>query len=729
MKTCYRIALMCVFVFVYGRVAAQKNEGLDLFTYWTYYSDAENAQYKSLCDVAFNQLEKRAKNIQKLYGKKDWAQRRNEVRNTLRKVVGSFPGKTPLNARITGAIEENDYTVEKVLYESRPDFYVTAVLYIPKHTKSKQAPAVLYCSGHSANAFRSETYQHVCINLVKKGFVVLAFDPIGQGERFQYVGGVVGEGPQYRASSSSHFYVGAQCFISGSSLARYFIWDGIRSIDYLISRDEVDPDRIGVAGRSGGGTQSAYIAAFDDRVRAASPESYITNFKTLLKSRTPQDCEQNFYHGIMEGLDQGDLLIARMPKPAQIRATTRDIFSFKGTQETYKELRAGYKAFGVPEHLELSTDDDVHNSTKKNREAMYAFFREHLELPGDKTDEKVEIHPEDELHVTATGQVFSSIKDAKQVFDVNQSHSKKLVEDLSVERKGRLDIHLESLPGQVIHYTGYQRPDSAEVTFSGRFRKDGYYMEKYLLEVNETYGVPLLAFVPDTRRRVWKGVILYLHPEGKSTEAREGERLEWLARQGYVVVAPDVRGTGELSGGYIGGTFGSYRRWQAGVLTGISIMALKMQDMTRVLTFIQGKFGAESRAIQGMAEGTECATLLHQTAVCSELTHILMMEPLVSYRSVVMERNYEPKYIENSVPGMLETYDLPDLVAARAPHKVWMINAVNAEDKRICNERLASEYAFVREVYADVGLPEHFVSRSAEKEEEIRNIIREWLGK
>ena len=118
------------------------------------------------------------------------------------------PEKTPLNARITGVIRKQDFRVEKVVFESIPGYYVTAALFLPDKRKGK-APAVIYASGHTVNGFRSETYQHVIINLVKKGFIVLAFDPIGQGERLQYydeMGGKSRFGPTHE-----HSYPGAQC--------------------------------------------------------------------------------------------------------------------------------------------------------------------------------------------------------------------------------------------------------------------------------------------------------------------------------------------------------------------------------------------------------------------------------------------------------------------------------------------------------------------------------------
>src|SRR5690606_10243951 len=154
---------------------------------------------------------------------------------------------------------------------------------------------------------------------------------------------------------------------------------------YLLTRKEVDPQRIGITGRSGGGTQSAYIAAIDPRIHAVAPENYLTNFTRLLQMKRPQDAEQNPFNSIDKGIDQSDFLVVRAPKPALMITTTRDIFSIQGSRESAKEIARIYQAYDKPANFSMVTDDTVHASTRKNREAMYAFFQKHLNNPGDST--------------------------------------------------------------------------------------------------------------------------------------------------------------------------------------------------------------------------------------------------------------------------------------------------------------------------------------------------------
>ncbi|MCX6329879.1 MAG: acetylxylan esterase, partial [Bacteroidia bacterium] len=305
---------------------------------WLQYTDAANSLYHHLSNQAYKLLDQREERMAELQTISGWKKRQEFIRKTLLDIVGPFPEKTPLNPKIVRTIDKGTYKVEHIIYESLPGFYVTSSLYIPESLKkNKKAPAIIYCSGHSVEGYRSPVYQHVILNLVKKGFIVFAFDPVGQGERLEYYDPNTGKsvigGP-----TSEHSYPGAQAFLTGSSQARYMIWDGIRAVDYLLTRKEVDPSRIGITGRSGGGTQSAYIAAFDGRIYATAPENYLTNYTRLLQTIGPQDAEQNLFNIISRGLDHPDFLIVRAPKPAMMITTTGDMFSIQGAKETESEV-------------------------------------------------------------------------------------------------------------------------------------------------------------------------------------------------------------------------------------------------------------------------------------------------------------------------------------------------------------------------------------------------------
>ena len=487
---------------------------------WLQYTDAPNSLYHYIAGQAYAMLSARSRELNNISTLQGWQERQKVVHQTLLDIVGPFPEKTPLNARIMRTIKKDSFRVEHIVYESQPGFFVTSSLFIPGNLKKgRKAPAIIYCSGHSEDGYRSDVYQHVIINLVKKGFIVFAFDPVGQGERLEYYDPQTGKS-RVGGPTTEHSYPGTQAFITGSSEARYMIWDGIRAIDYLLGRKEVDPARIGITGRSGGGTQSAYIAAMDDRIYAAAPECYITNFTRLFQTIGNQDAEQNLFNEISRGIDHGDLLEVRAPKPALMITTTRDMFSIQGAMETEREVSRIYATYGMQDNFGRVEDDYPHASTRKNREAMYAFFQKNLKNPGNPADEPVTILTKDESRVTATGQVSTSLG-GETVFSLNRIDADKLEETL---QSVRADPHrdLRSVVVSAKKLSGYiDPPASDEPVFYGRYQKDGYAVEQYFIKGEGNYIIPYLLMIqPEITIR---HLSICIHPENQLKHLKEAK--------------------------------------------------------------------------------------------------------------------------------------------------------------------------------------------------------------
>ncbi|MFW6101435.1 MAG: acetylxylan esterase, partial [Bacteroidota bacterium] len=224
----------------FNQTLLAQDEDLSILPNWIRHKGKKNALYNHYYSIASSLFTDRKEKVSQLTEKNQWQSRQKSMREKIIKCIGGeFPGKTPLNAEITGYVDKEDYRIEKVIFESLPEFHVTGCLFIPKKPEEKK-PAIIYCSGHTNVAFRSQTYQHEILNLVKKGFVVFALDPIGQGERLHYYNPDLGKS-MVGGATKEHSYPGAQCFLTGTSIARYFIWDGIRTVDYLLTREEVDP--------------------------------------------------------------------------------------------------------------------------------------------------------------------------------------------------------------------------------------------------------------------------------------------------------------------------------------------------------------------------------------------------------------------------------------------------------------------------------------------------------
>jgi dienelactone hydrolase len=351
--------------------------------------------------IAQQQLRARATTIAAIRDTTASEERKREVRRKVLHLLGGLPEyRGPLNPKVTRVIQRDGYSIENVIFESLPNFFVTANLYRP--LREGKHPAVLMSMGHWDGG--KVAAQWLCANLARKGFVVLAYDPVGQGERQQAYDPRLGRS-LIGGSTSQHFLNGAAAILMGQNVARYFIHDGMRAIDYLVSRPEVDAQRIGATGCSGGGTQTTYIAALDERVKVAAPACYMNSFQTLF-SGAVGDSEQSLPGFLAAGLDQTDYVELFAPKPWLIASTEEDFFTPAGARQVFEEAQRWYDLYGARDRIQWVVGSGGHGTPLKVREAIYDWMiRWLLNGKGDPREERVELVPDHELWVTSKGQV------------------------------------------------------------------------------------------------------------------------------------------------------------------------------------------------------------------------------------------------------------------------------------------------------------------------------------
>jgi len=699
------VAMISTVTKVYAQTTATASE-YDVFAKTLEFTDSQNALYKYLSSEACELLSKRESSIASIQTLEGWQARQKLIAEVLNRDLGPFPPKTPLNAKVVRTIKKEGFRIEHVIYESMPNYYVTASLFVPTNLKKKsKLPAILYCSGHAAEGYRSETYQEEILNLVHKGFVVFAFDPIGQGERIQYLDK---DGkPFIGGPTREHAYPGSQMFISGNSLAKYMVWDGIRAVDYLLSRKEVDASRIGITGRSGGGTQTAFIAASDERIYAAAPECYLTNFTRLLQTLGPQDAEQNIRRFIADGLDHPDFLIVRAPKPALMITTTNDIFNIQGAKDTEKEVAKVYQAYGKPEAFGRVEDYGAHEVTKKNREAKYAFFQKVLRNPGDSAFVNYPLLTADEMRVTETGQVYTSVG-GETLFSLNNKEVEGKLKRLE-EARHDLQGFIPKAVAAAKELSGYREPTFSEPVYMGKILKNGYTVEKYFIN-GEGCVFPYLLYRPQAATNKY---MIYLNAAGKSDSAAIRDEIEPFMEKGFVVIAPDFPGYGEMGPGTLKGDSymkgASHNLWYSTVLIGRSLVAVRAADVV-LLTKAVLSMNRQAQ-ITGFAKGEMAPILLHAAAFSKDFGRVILSEPCTSYSAIVQNRLYVSRLVMNAVSGALDGYDLPDLAASLAPCELWIAGATDGAGTTKDGQQIAKDLDIVRAGYGFSKASEklHFV--------------------
>jgi len=653
-----------------GRAAAQQ-ERLDFLAGLPDFEDLRRMLPSYLEGIAKQHLARRKQEAGRLTTAAAIARRRAWLREFIVKSVGGFPERTPLHARVTGILERDGYRIEKVVFESQPRFFVTANIYVPTH-RPPPFPAVLIPLGHERGGKAHPDWQTLMVNLARRGYVCLAWDPAGQGERAQYYDPVRRE-----SKLGAHRYViehtmpGIQCILNGDSVARYMIWDGIRALDYLLSRKEVDASRIACTGNSGGGNLTVYLAALDDRVHLAAPSCWVTSASRLMETLGPQDAEQSLIPSLAAGVEQADFITAFAPKPYLILAAIRDFFSIAGTRATFAEASRIYEALGAAGQLELFEADDGHGYTKPRREAFYRW----LDRTG-SPETPVAIESEEALRCTPTGQVHDSLG-SETVASLNRKRT-----------PGRNRLTREQLAGLVRARTAYAAPSGPlDIVRFGSLVRDGYRIGKLVYQTEPGILVPSLLFLPDAPRAS-AAPIVYVHGGGKSADAEAGGLIGKLAQSGHAVLAIDARGTGETAvlepqdGQRYGGFFGDYSNTMKALLVGKTLVGMRAADIIRGIDVLAAELGVAPGTVFAVGRGNGGVAVLHAALLDGRFGRVAVQGMLRSYRDVVAAELHRGIF-ETVVPGVLHDYDLDDLEAALGPGRVLVLDPVDAMGSRL----------------------------------------------
>ncbi len=626
----------------------------------------------------------------------DIRRRQQELKDRFIAALGGFPEKTPLNGKTVGKLKGDGFRVEKVIYESRPNHHVTAVLYIPNG--KGPFPGVLVPCGHSANGKEVETYQRVCILMAKNGLAVLCYDPIGQGERVQILDRT-GK-PAIAGNTSEHTMVGVGALLVGRSTATYRIWDGIRSLDYLASRPEVDPQRLGCTGNSGGGTLTAYLMALDDRIFAAAPSCYITTLERLFATIGPADAEQNITGQVAFGMEQTDYVTMRAPRPTLICTGTQDYFDIQGAWATFREATLLYGMLGHAERVGMFEYNDKHGFWKPRRQAAMRWMRRWL-LKADDAPTEGDFPIFKSLQCTRSGQVLEDFKDIS-VTQLNTQEAMRLAKGraagLAKRPRGETLQEVRRLIGLG------ERVPPARAKAMGTLKRDGYVVKRILYETDAGIQVPGLRFVPARGKgKVVTPPILYLHSGGKAVDAAPGGPIEKLVRsgsRGREVIALDLRGWGETSPGvkpakgrpnYFGA---DAREAFLGLHLNRPLLGQRVRDVLAVMELLGGGKGG----VEIVAVAAAGPVALHVAALDERIKAVTLERSVVSWANVVATP-ISYNQLTNVVPGALKSYDLPELAGLMVPRRLTVQAAMDAAGQPVALAEVERVYAPCRAAY------------------------------
>ncbi len=636
--------------------------------------EAAGLLHAYLLDAAQSQFEARRSALEKALASPEGIEARQEtLRKSYRAIVGSFPERTPLNPETTGRIECDGYRIEKIAFESRPNFHVTANCYVPAGNGGPY-PGVLVPCGHTSNGKAAESYQRACILLALNGFVALIVDPICQGERYQFLD--ASGRPATRGGTTSHTLLDVGAKLVGTSVVAYEVWDNIRGIDYLSVRPDVDRDRIGVTGNSGGGTQTTFLIPLDDRIQAAAPSCFIMTRERLFETIGPQDgCQHLFAEGA-SGIEHADYIAMFAPKPLRILAAEKDFFDIGATREAYKEVKRVYEALGVPERVDLFSHDDEHGFSRPRREAAVQWMRRWLMDDGDPVEEPERtVQKEKALWVTPTGQVGAHWKKEVTVADLNLEEARAL----EMQRRNFWQRHSKAeWLWEVRRLIGMRENRAVpKVEEAGTLDGRTYRIEKLVIRRPGEVPVPGLLFLPKSSpSKQSEGrfpAVLYLDGRGKEAGASPGGPIEDLLRKGRIVLAVDLRGFGETEDrpGENAPKLWN-REHRLAVISmhiGRPLMGQRVEDALAALDVLLERKDVDPSRIALLGIGRAGPVALHAAALDERFIEVRLKQSIRSFVDIVAAP-LTRDMLTHVVPFALTRYDLPDLVRVIAPRSV-----------------------------------------------------------
>lgn len=596
-------------------------------------------------------LDGRLQQVEQLIDGGDVAAYQQQMRDVFLNALGGLPPRTPLRPRVTGTVDADGYRIEKVLYHSLPNFPVTANFYLPDGPGPY--PGVLHSCGHSDVGKAAEAYQMASALLARNGIAVLCVDPLGQGERRQLAAAGV------RGSTSEHLLLGLAPILLGRNLATTMIWDGIRGLDYLAQRPEIDADRLGCIGNSGGGMMTSYLMALDRRVVAAAPACFITDTRRKNLSPGPGDAEQNLFGQTKGGLDHADFLLMRAPRPTLILSATKDYVPIEGAWDSFRQAKRLYTRLGHPERVELVEVNERHGFSPGLRVAAVRWMSRWL-LHRDQPlhDELGGPLEPPALHVTPTGSVLD-LDGARSYFDLVAE----AVDEATVRRENRNGVTPQEIR-DLLGLAAVEELKAVEVLPAGQVMLDDIRWEKRIYLTEPGIGLPALVAMPEGQRR---GVVLRVDGGGKADALADSDRWQRRLQDGWSVCLVDLRGYGE--------TATPPWRYRAvsealgdnsaeafiALMLGRSLVEMRCGDLLRAAAALRDEL-ADAVPLHLEARGHAAVAALHAAALQRDwFARVDIAGGPQSWSELCNGPVRSGAQLENVVHGALQLYDLPDL--------------------------------------------------------------------
>jgi dienelactone hydrolase len=622
--------------------------------------------------------------------RKTWEERKQKLRERMFQAMGPFPEKAcALEPKILATLKRDGFHIEKLTFQSRPDIWVTANAYVPENIKGK-VPTVLCVHGHWAWARVDPNVQARCLGLVKLGFFVLCVDAFGAGERFTKPARGTYHGALY----------GTTLWPIGQTLLGMQVYDNRRAVDYLLTRPEVDGDRLGITGASGGGNQTMYAGALDERFKAVVPVCSVGTYQSYLHAAC---CVCEVLPGALRMAEEGDVLALVAPRALMVINATKDNINFS-VGEAKKSIARAQKVFDlydVGAKVKHVSIESGHAYNVPMRQAMYGWMQRWLMDKGDGSpveEPKITLEKPEDLRCYPDD---TRPKD----FLLLPAYAGREGRALVAKFSERMPDHAEDWESRAIYMRtqlrkrvfGDSPPTPKPDGKLGAAEKAEGIETMPLVLTPEPLPLPVLLrskAEPEGKQPV----CILLHLEGKS-EALKHPLTGALVKKGWLVAAPDLRSTGDTKprSNAVGGA-PDHHSAEHGLWLGRPLLGQWVFDVHCLLDWlsIQERFNKRHIAVAGIGPAgivALCAAGLAEGRIAGAAA-------IGAINTYVTDEPYAPgTYMGLLAPGILHWADVPQFAALSAPNRLVIAESVSPRGKKLDADEMKAAYSYPSAIY------------------------------
>lgn len=627
----------------------------------------------------------------------EWEQRKKGLRQQLLKSWGGFPtAPCDLSPRILGELKRDGYRVEKVVFQTRPDVWMTANAYVPEG--SGKRAAVLCVHGHWKGAKQDPVVQSRCIGLAKLGFFVLVVDAFGAGERAlsKKLGEYHGE------------MVGSTLLPVGLPLPGLQVYENMRAVDYMLTRPEVDGSRLGITGASGGGNQSMYAGAYDERFKAVVPVCSVGTYQSYIGAAC---CVCELVPSVLAHTEQSGVLSLVAPRALMIINATRDVFQFSigEAQKTIAAVQHVYRMYGKAGNISHDLFESGHDYGKAMREAAYGWMTLHLKGEGQgnpisepalqtEDPEALRCYPGDSRPDDFVTLPQFAAREGRRL--VARYESEKI--DHKEEWKATADLARHTLANSVLG--GW--PGRTELQPVMKSTQEN--VTTYVIETEP--GIEITA-AHHSGKPAGRKLAIVLDLAG-STSAENSTTAKRLSQDGWDRVFVDLRATGKyaIKGDQIFAA-PDHNSSEWAIMAGRPLLGQWIWDVRKLIDVLSESLPQLMSQVTLVGIGPAAVVALGASIYTPKVTNTVVVDGLVSHLS---DQPYVGQRMGIMAPGIVrDVGDIPQLMALVAPRKLACIGGVKGNGAALTTEQVEQALSYPRNIYKLLQAGDQLVIRDA----------------